>query len=157
MFFGLTNSPTTFQWMMNDIFRDMIGEGKVTIYLNDILMFSKDLGEHQRIVKRVLQWLRENKLFLKAEKCEFEVLETEYLGVIISENSIHMDPVKIAGIAEWPMPTKKRELQSFLGFTNIYRKFIKNYSKVVKALTALMGLTPWKWESAQDQAFAKLK
>ncbi len=150
MFFGLTNSPATFQWMMNDIFRDLIGEGKVTIYLDDILIFSKNLNEHQQIVKRVLQCLGENKLFLKAEKCEFEVLETEYLGVIISENSIHMDPVKIAGIAEWPTPTKKRDLQSFLGFTNFYRKFIKNYSKVVKALTALTGLTPWKWTSADE-------
>ncbi len=142
MFFGLTNLPATFQWMMNDIFRDLIGEGKVTIYLDNILIFSKDLGEHQRIVKRVLQRLRENKLFLKAEKCEFEVLETEYLGVIISENSVRMDPVKIAGIAEWPTPTKKRELQSFLGFTNFYRKFIKNYSKVVKALTELTVWPP---------------
>ncbi len=157
MFFGLTNSPAMFQWMMNDIFRDLIGEGKVTIYLDDILIFSKDLKEHRQIVKRVLQCLWENKLFLKVEKCEFEVLETEYLSVIISENSIHMDPVKIAGIAEWPTPTKKRELQSFLSFTNFYRKFIKNYSKVVKALTALTGLTPWKWGSAQDQAFAELK
>ncbi len=88
MFFGLTNSPATFQWMMNNIFRDLIGEGKVTIYLDDILIFSKTLDEHRRIVKRILQCLRENKLFLKAEKCEFEVLETEYLGVIISENSV---------------------------------------------------------------------
>ncbi len=120
MFFGLTNSPMTFQWMMNDIFRDLIGEGKVTIYLDDILIFSKDLKEHREIVQHVLQRLRENKLFLKAEKCKFKVLETEYLGVIISENSIRMDPVKVAGIAEWPMPTKKRELQSFLGFTNFY-------------------------------------
>ncbi len=68
-----------------------------------------------------------------------------------------MDPIKVAGIAEWPAPTKKQELQSFLGFTNFYRKFIKNYSKVVKALTALTGLTEWKWGSAQDQAFAELK
>ncbi len=157
MFFGLTNLPATFQWMMNDIFHDLIGEGKVTIYLDDILIFSKNLNEHQQIVKRVLQCLWENKLFLKAEKCEFKVLETEYLGVMISENSICMDPIKIAGIAEWPMPTKKRELQSFLGFTNFYRKFIKNYSKVVKALTALTGLAPWKWGSTQDQAFAELK
>ncbi len=157
MFFGLTNSPTTFQSMMNDIFRDLIGEGKVTIYLDDILIFSKNLKEHREITKHVLQRLRENNLFLKAEKCEFEVLETEYLGVIISENSIRMDPVKLAGIAEWPMPTKKRELQSFLGFTNFYRKFIKNYSKVVKALTALTGLTPWKWTPEQDRAFVELK
>ncbi len=74
--------------MMNDIFHDLIGEGKVTIYLDDILIFSKDLNEHRRIVKRVLQRLRKNKLFLKAEKCKFKVLETEYLGVIISEDSV---------------------------------------------------------------------
>ncbi len=157
MFFGLTNSPATFQWMMNDIFHDLIGEGKVTIYLDDILIFSKTLDEHRRIVKCVLQRLREHKLFLKAEKCEFEVLKTEYLGVIISENSIRMDPVKIAGIAELPMPTKKWELQSFLGFTNFYRKFIKNYSKVIKALTQLTGLTTWTWGKPQEDAFKELK
>ncbi len=88
MFFGLTNSPATFQWMMNDIFRDLIAKGKVTIYLDDILIFTKDEAEHRRITKQVLQHLRENKLFLKAEKCEFEVLEMEYLRVIISENSV---------------------------------------------------------------------
>ncbi|SJL08520.1 uncharacterized protein ARMOST_11884 [Armillaria ostoyae] len=157
MFFGLTNSPATFQWMMNDIFKDLISEGKVTIYLDDILIFTKDLDEHRRIVRRVLQKLRENKLFLKAEKCEFEVLETEYLGVIISEGQVHMDPVKLAGIAEWPTPTKKKELQSFLGFTNFYRKFIKNYSKVVRALTQLTGNAEWTWGAAQNQAFQQLK
>ncbi|SJL16559.1 uncharacterized protein ARMOST_20085 [Armillaria ostoyae] len=157
MFFGLTNSPATFQWMMNDIFKDLISEGKVTIYLDDILIFTKDLDEHRRIVRRVLQKLRENKLFLKAEKCEFEVLETEYLGVIISKGQIRMDPVKLAGIAEWPMPTKKKELQSFLGFTNFYRKFIKNYSKVVHTLTQLTGNTEWTWGAAQNQAFQQLK
>ncbi len=96
-------------------------------------------------------------MFLKAEKCKFEVLETEYLSVIISENSIRMDPIKIAGIAEWPMPTKKKELQSFLGFTNFYRKFIKNYSKVVRALTQLTGKAEWTWGKVQDQAFQELK
>ncbi len=157
MFFGLTNSPATFQWMMNDIFHDLIREGKVTIYLDDILIFSKNLDEHRRIVGRVLQRLHENKLFLKAEKCEFEVLETEYLGVIISENSVHMDLVKIAGITEWPTPTKKKELQSFLGFTNFYCKFIKNYLKVVRALTQLTGNTAWTWGKPQEEAFKELK
>ncbi|SJL15452.1 uncharacterized protein ARMOST_18950 [Armillaria ostoyae] len=157
MFFGLTNSPATFQWMMNNIFKDLISEGKVTIYLDDILIFTKDLDEHRRIVRRVLQKLRENKLFLKAEKCEFEVLQTEYLGVIISEGQVRMDPVKLAGIAEWPTPTKKKELQSFLGFTNFYRKFIKNYSKVVRALTQLTGNAEWTWGAAQNQAFQQLK
>lgn len=117
--------------MMNDIFKDLIAEGKVTIYLDDILIFTKTLDKHQRIVHHVLQCLQENKLFLKAEKCKFEVLETEYLGVIISKNSVQMDQVKIAGIAEWPTPTKKKELQSFLSFTNFYQKFIRDYSKIV--------------------------
>ncbi len=88
MFFRLTNSPATFQWMMNDIFRDLIEERKVTIYLDDILIFSKNLDEHCQIVKCILQRLRKNKLFLKAEKCEFEVLEMEYLRVIISEDLV---------------------------------------------------------------------
>ncbi len=120
MFFGLTNSPATFQWMMNDIFKDLIASGKVTIYLNDILIMSKTKEEHHQIMWEVLKTLRKHKLFLKAEKCEFEVLETEYLGIIISEGSIHMGPVKIKGILDWPTPTKKKELQSFLGFTNFY-------------------------------------
>ncbi|SJL14246.1 uncharacterized protein ARMOST_17702 [Armillaria ostoyae] len=120
MFFGLTNSPATFQWMMNDIFKDLIATGKVTVYLDDILIFSKTLEEHWKITCHVLELLRKHKLFLKAKKCEFEVLETEYLGVIISEGSICMDPIKLAGITEWPVPTKKKELQSFLGFANFY-------------------------------------
>ncbi|SJL07242.1 uncharacterized protein ARMOST_10585 [Armillaria ostoyae] len=130
MFFGLTNSPTMFQWMMNNIFKDLIATGKVTIYLNDILIFSKTLEEHQKIIHRILELLRKHKLFLKAEKCEFEVLETEYLRIIISKGSICMDPIKVAGITEWPVPTKKKELQLFLGFTNFYRHFIKGYSNI---------------------------
>ncbi len=100
MFFGLTNSPATFQWMMNDIFKDLIMSGTVTVYLDDILIMSKTKEEHQHITREVLKVLRKNKLLLKAEKCEFETLEMEYLRVIISEGSIHMDLVKIAGIAE---------------------------------------------------------
>ncbi len=120
MFFGLTNSPVTFQWMMNDIFKDLIASGAVMVYLDDILIMSKTKEEHHRITHKVLKVLQKNKLFLKAEKCEFETLEMEYLGVIISEGSIHMDLVKIQGIVEWPVPMKKQQLQSFLGFTNFY-------------------------------------
>ncbi len=120
MFFGLTNSPATFQWMMNDTFKDLIASGKVTIYLDDILIMSKTKEEHCRIMREVLKTLRKHKLFLKTKKCEFEVLEMEYLGIIISKGSICMYPVKIKGIIDWPTPTKKKELQSFLGFTNFY-------------------------------------
>ncbi|SJL01030.1 uncharacterized protein ARMOST_04346 [Armillaria ostoyae] len=157
MFFGLTNSPATFQTMMNDIFKDMIAKGQVTVYLDDILIFSKTREEHRKIVCKVMQLLKENDLFLKAEKCEFKVLETEYLGVIISEGEIRMDPVKVAGIMNWPTPTKKQEVQSFLGFTNFYQRFIKNYSKKAKALTQLTGKAEWKWGKAQDDAFRQIK
>jgi hypothetical protein len=93
MFFRLTNSPATFQTMMNDILRDLINEGKVIVYLDDILIFTEDLEEHQRLVRRVLQVLQENRLYLKLEKCDFEKTEIEYLGVIISYNSMKMDPI----------------------------------------------------------------
>ncbi len=84
-------------------------------------------------------------------------METEYLGVIISEGSIRMDPVKIKGILDWPVPTKKKELQSFLGFTNFYCRFIKNYSRIVKPMTQLTGNNMWKWGKAQQEAFEQLK
>ncbi len=157
IFFGLTNLPATFQWMMNDIFKDLIVSGAITVYLDDILIMSKTKEEHQRITREVLKVLRKNKLFLKVEKCEFETLEMEYLRVIISEGSIHMDLVKIEGIAKWPVPTKKVQLQSFLGFTNFYQRFIRGYSKVVKPMTQLTGNDPWKWGKAQQDAFKELK
>ncbi len=157
MFFGLTNSPATFQWMMNDIFKDLIASGTVTVYLDDILIMSKTKEEHRRITREVLKVLWKNKLFLKAEKCEFKTLETEHLRVIINEGSICMDPVKIAGIAAWPVPTKKVQLQSFLGFTNFYQRFIRGYSKVVKPMMQLTGNDPWKWGEAQQKAFEELK
>ncbi len=91
------------------------------------------------------------------EKCKFETLETEYLRVIISEGSIHMDPVKISGIVEWPVPAKKQQLQSFLGFTNFYRHFIKGYSKVIKPMMQLTGNDPWKWGPVQQNTFEELK
>ncbi len=142
---------------MNNIFKDLIASGSVTVYLDDILIMSKTKEEHCRITHEVLKVLRKNKLFLKVEKCEFEMLEMEYLGVIISEGSIHMDPVKIQGIAEWPVPTKKQQLQSFLGFTNFYQHFINGYSKVIKPMTQLTGNDPWKWGAVQEGTFEELK
>ena len=124
MFFGLTNSPTTFQTMMNNIFRELIAEGVVVVYLDDILIFTETLEQHREITRRVLKLFEENQLFLKPDKCEFEQTKVEYLGVIISYNSAEMDHVKVVGVAEWPAPNNKKEVQSFLGFINFYRRFI---------------------------------
>ena len=157
MFFGLTNSPATFQNMMNDILRELILEGKVVVYLDDILIFTKDLNEHRRLVKRVLALLEKNKLFLKPEKCDFEKEVIEYLGVIISENHVAMDPIKIRGIMDWPVPRTVKEVQSFLGFCGFYRKFVLAYSEITKPLMILTGKKDWTWGSEQQEAFEKLK
>jgi Reverse transcriptase (RNA-dependent DNA polymerase) len=100
----------------------------VIVYLDDILVFMETLEEHQKAVKKVVYLLHINNLFLKLEKCEFEHMEIEYLRVIISHNSVHMDPIKVARVARWPVPSNKKEVQSFLGFTNFYRWFIQDFS-----------------------------
>src|SRR3979490_1247666 len=120
MYFGLTNSPATFQTMMNEIFKDLITQGVVSIDLDDILIFTTPLEEHRLISRVVMERLREHKLYLRHEKCEFEKTRIEYLGVIISHNKVEMDPVKIACVSEWPTPTNKKEVQSFIGFINFY-------------------------------------
>jgi len=98
MFFGMTNSPATFQTMMNDIFWNLIAEGIVVVYLDDILIFTKMEEEHTQAVRQVLQVLKENKLFLRPEKCEFYKQQIEYLGLVISENEVFMDLVKVTGV-----------------------------------------------------------
>ena len=157
MFFGLTNSPATFQTMMNDILRELVNEGHVIIYLDDILIFTETLEEHHRIVARVLETLEKHNLYLKPEKCDFDKKEIEYLGVIISHNSMRMDPVKIAGIMEWPEPKNVKQVQAFLGFVNFYRRFIRGFSDVAKPLTKLTGKAGWTWGDDQRNAFAELK
>jgi hypothetical protein len=157
MFFRLTNSPATFQTMMNDIFREEIAEGWVVIYMDDILVFSKDKNEHQEQVKRILEKLQQHQLSLKAEKCYFEKEEIEFLGLIISKKGIRMDPHKVKAITDWPIPTTKRELQQFLGFVNFYRRFVKGFAKIAKPLTKLMGKTDWLWTELQQKAFQELK
>lgn len=120
MFFGLCNSPATFQAMMNNLFRDMLIEGWITIYMDDMLIHSTNLEEHRQRTKRVLQRLRDNDLFLKLEKCQFVVPEVEFLGAIVSHNKVTMDPIKIKGILEWPTPKNVKQVRGFLGFGNFY-------------------------------------
>ena len=158
MFFGLTNSPATFQTMMNDIFHDLIMDGTVCVYLDDILIFTKTLEEHRKIVKIVMERLQEYKLYLRPEKCDFEQSKIEYLGLIISEGKVEMDPVKVAGVAEWPAPENKKGVQSFVGFTNFYRRFIKDFSLHARPLFDLTkkGVL-FIWGEREQAAFEKMK
>jgi hypothetical protein len=108
MFFGLCNSPATFQSMMNHIFKELIDEGVVVVYMDDILIFTDTLERHRQVTERVLKILEENDLYLKPEKCEFKKEEIEYLGLIIGHNQVQMDKIKVEGVLEWPTPKKSR-------------------------------------------------
>jgi hypothetical protein len=119
MFFRLTNSPATFQAMMNTLFHDLIQQGKVVIYLDDILIFTKDITEHCIIIKEVPKILRQNKLFLKPAKCEMERDEIKYLGMIIGHGKVQMDLIKVDMVRNWKEPRTKKELQMLQRFVLI--------------------------------------
>uniref|UniRef100_A0A8C5N9Y2 Gypsy retrotransposon integrase-like protein 1 n=1 Tax=Gouania willdenowi TaxID=441366 RepID=A0A8C5N9Y2_GOUWI len=155
--FGLTNAPAVFQALVNDVLRDMLNRF-VFVYLDDILIFSKTPSEHQQHVRMVLQRLLENKLFVKSEKCEFHVPEISFLGYIVAQGEMQMDPAKVSAVTEWPPPTNRKQLQRFLGFANFYRRFIRNYSSIAVPLMALTStLIPFCWTSEAEAAFKELK
>ena len=158
MFFGLCNSPATFQALMNSIFADLIAKGKVVVYLDDILIFTKTIEEHREIVREVLKRLQDHDLYLRPEKCEFERTEIEYLGMIIRHNEVKMDPAKVQAIVEWTVPKNLKALQAFTGFDNFYCRFIKDFSGIARPLNDLTKKEkPWKWGPEQQKAFDTLK
>ena len=158
MFFGLCNSPATFQRFMNDFFHNMIVEGWLVIYMDNLLIFSPDEQIHTERTKRVLQCMMDLDLHLKLEKCTFTATKVKYLGMIIHPGQLAMDPVKLDGIAKWPTPTKVKDIQSFLSFTNFYCHFIPNYSNVACPLIDLTKKNiPWLWTMTHDTAFSQLK
>ena len=118
-------SPATFQALMNSIFSDLIAKGKVAVYLDDILIFTVTLEEHRQLVNEVLQRLKDHDLYLRPEKCEFEREEIEYLGLVIKEGEVHMDPAKVEAVRTWPTPRNLRDVHGFLGFANFYQRYIQ--------------------------------
>ena len=112
--FWLTNAPAVFQALFNDVLRDFLNRS-VFVYLNDILICSRNLEEHQQQVQQVLQRLLENRLFLKMEKCEFHVSSVSFLGFIVKCGQVRLAPKKVPAVVEWPCPTSIKEFQRFLG------------------------------------------
>jgi hypothetical protein len=121
MTFGLCNTPATFQTFMNKIFKDMIEDGHVVVYLDDILIFSDDPDHLEHLTQEVLSCLERYNLYLKLEKCVFTQTSIEYLGIIITDGQVRMDPAKLAGIKGWLTPQTVKQVQAFLGFCNFYR------------------------------------
>ncbi|XP_016332899.1 uncharacterized protein LOC107681197 [Sinocyclocheilus anshuiensis] len=156
--FGLTNAPAVFQALINDVLRDMLNQF-VFVYLDDILIFSGSLEEHEGHVSRVLQRLLDNHLYVKPEKCEFHVTQAQFLGFIITPGHVEMDPKKVEAVLNWPIPATVKEVQRFIGFANFYRRFITNFSSVVAPLTTLTkgGGIKIHWGSEAAGAFEELK
>ncbi len=156
--FGLVNAPAVFQALINDVLSDMLNRF-VFVYLDDILIFSKNLQEHVQHVRLVLKQLLRNHLFVKLEKSEFHVQEVSFLGFIVSKGHIQMDPAKTQAVRDWPRPTSAKQVQRFLGFSNFYRRFIRNFSAIAAPLTALTrkNVKGFQWTEEAEKALCKLK
>ena len=124
MFFGMINSPATFQAMMNEILRDMINKGKVAAFVDDVLVGTETEKGHNEIVEEMLKKLEENDLYIKPEKCVWKVRKIRFLGVVIGPNGIEMEKEKMNGVLSWPEPKNIKDVRKFLGLTNYYRRFI---------------------------------
>ena len=159
MFFGLTNSPATFQAMMNEIFRMEVAQGWLSVYMDNIAIHMKPLnGEmeqqhkqwHKQLIHQILEKLEEHNLYLKLEKCKFLKQEIKYLGVIVGNGTLKMNAKKLESIKNWTTLTNPTEIRNFLGFTSYYRYFIPNYSAIAHPLLHLMKkTTPWEWTTMQ--------
>ncbi|KAJ9531759.1 hypothetical protein QJQ45_021908 [Haematococcus lacustris] len=137
--FGLTNAPATFQRVMNRIFEKQLLAGTVLVYLDDILVMSRSPAEHVQHLREVLQVMKDNNLYAKLSKCEFNKPELKFLGHIVGRHGIAVDPAKVQVIQDWAMPTCLKELQAFLGLANFFRRFIAGYSTIAAPLTHLTG------------------
>ena len=127
-------------------------------YLDDVLIYSDTLEQHEKDVLRIMKRVKEAGIKLKPTKCEFHKEETEYLGIIIGPDGTKMNPVKTEAIEGWTIPKNKRDIQSSIGFCNFYRRFIKEFSRIAKPLYKLTeNKVPWDWGKEQQEAFDKLK
>ncbi|GBG59559.1 hypothetical protein CBR_g49819 [Chara braunii] len=157
MLFELTNAPATFQRCMNDLFRPWL-DRFVVVYLDDILVFSRTLQEHQGHLRQVLEKLREDNFKINAKKCEWAKTQVLYLGHVLDEDGIKPEDSKIAAIRDWPTLRTLTELRSFLGLANYYRKFVRNFSTIVAPLRRLLKKEAiWQWYKDCTSALKKLK
>eukprot|EP00055_Hartaetosiga_balthica_P017772 m.122942 g.122942 ORF g.122942 m.122942 type:complete len:966 (+) comp9398_c1_seq1:1052-3949(+) len=156
--FGLCNAPASFQRLMNDGLREFLDKF-VIVYLDDILIYSPSFEEHQEHVRLVLDRLREMELYCKPSKCDFGLTSVEFVGHIVAHNEVRMDPKKLTAVKEWPEPKDIKQLRSFLGFCNFYRRFIKSFASIAEPLTDLLRKNgkEFKWMERQQVSFVKLK
>jgi len=128
MFFGMTNSPATFQAMINKILRDLINEGKVAAFVDNVLVGTETEEGHNEIMEEILRRLEENDLYVKLEKCVWKARKIGFLGIVIGPNGIEMEEGKVGRVLGWPVPKTVKDVKKFLGLANYYRRFIKDFA-----------------------------
>jgi hypothetical protein len=157
MSFGLMNAPTHFMYLMNSVFMPELDKF-VVVFIDDILMYSRSVEEHEGHLRIVLQWLREHQLYAKFRKGKFWIKEVPFSCHVVSPEGIAVDPSKVKEVLEWKPPTTVSEVQSFLGLVGYYRRLILNFSKVATPVTELLKKrNKYVWSEACDEAFKHLK
>src|SRR5438105_5497430 len=157
MSFGLTNAPAFFMYLMNSVFMTEL-DVCVVVFIDDILVYSKNGEEHARHLRLVLDRLREHQLYAKLSKCQFWLKEVSFLGHILSAKGVTVDPSKVQEVLDWKSPTSVTEIRSFLGLAGYYRRFIQDFSKIAKPMTKLpQKEAKFIWTSDCEAAFQKLK
>ncbi|KAI3815748.1 hypothetical protein L1987_15429 [Smallanthus sonchifolius] len=155
--FGLTNAPAVFMDLMNRVCKPYLDKF-VIIFIDDILIYSKMKAEHEQHLRLILELLKKEQLYAKFSKCEFWLKEVQFLGHIVNDKGIHVDPAKIEAIKNWSTPKTPTEIRSFLGLAGYYRRFIPNFSKIAVLLTALTHKSKsYEWGPKQEEAFQTLK
>jgi len=158
MFFGLTNSPATFQAMMNELLRDLINTGKVAVFINNVIVGTEIEEGHDELVAEVIRRLEENDLYVKPKKCKWKIKEVEFLGVVIGLERMKMEEGKVKGVTEWPAPKCVKDVQKFLGLANYYCRFIEGFVSIARPLHDIVKKDKkWEWTGKQEKAFEKLK
>jgi hypothetical protein len=158
MFFGMCNSLAPFQAMMDEIFKKEIEENLIIVYMDDILAFSKTIDDLKKIEQIILEKAREYDLYFKAKKCEFRKPKIEYLGLVVKEGKLAIDPAELKGILDWPAPKTVKEVRSFLGFGNFYCRFIKGFSHLAHPLNDLLKKDKkFVWSEECQEYFDQLK
>jgi len=154
--FGLSNAPSSFQSLMNHVFREHLRKF-ILVFFDDILVFSQNLSEHLVHLKTTFDLLMKHKLCVRQVKCSFGASRVEYLGHVISADGVSTDPKKIVAVKEWPKPKNVKELRGFLGLAGYYRRFIKHYGIISKPLTDLLKKDGFQWSEMATQAMEELK
>jgi hypothetical protein len=155
--FGLTNALAYFMNLMNKVFMDYL-DRFIVVFIDDILIYSKSESDHEEHLRLVLQKLRDNQLYVKYSKCEFWIGEVPFLGHIISNGGISIDPAKVKEIMAWSIPTTVTKIQSFLGLAGYYQRFIEGFSKIAKPMTSLLEKgREFKWDKKCQDSFDQLK